>query len=71
MFLFLSGEHAISPDEVKSLNNSLAKISAKDIQIKHKAKVVDYLTIALNMNSVEREIRPALELLLSELQTHA
>jgi tyrosine-protein phosphatase YwqE len=70
-FLSLGEEHVISPEEAKSLNDFLAKISAQDIPIIHKARVADYLLIAFNMNSVESHISPALDLLLSELLTHA
>ena len=70
-FLSLDGEHSISPDEVKLLNEDLARISAQDVPVSHRAKVADYLISALNMNSVRHEITPALDLLLAELQACA
>ena len=69
--LSLDGEHNISAEEAQSLNEDLAKISAIDIPIIHRVQIVDYLINALNANSVENEIRPALDLLLSELQMPA
>ena len=67
-FLSLNGEHSFSPEEAQSLNENLAKISVQDISIDHRAQVADYLIMSFNMNSVDRDISPALDLLLSELQ---
>lgn len=58
----------ISATEAQSLNEELAKISLNDIPRDSRALVADYLTVALNMQSVRKEISQALDSLLSELQ---
>ncbi|PXX45492.1 hypothetical protein [Undibacterium pigrum] len=58
----------ISATEAQSLNEELAKISLNDIPLDCRALVADYLTLALNMQSVRKEISPALDSLLSEIQ---
>lgn len=58
----------ISATEAQSLNEKLAKISLNDIPRDCRALVADYLTVALNMQSVRKEISQALDSLLSELQ---
>ena len=58
----------ISATEAQSLNEELSKISLNDIPHDCRALVADYLTVALNMQSVRKEISPALDSLLSELQ---
>lgn len=58
----------ISATEAQSLNEELAKISFNDIPLDCRAHVADYLTVALNMQSVRKEISQAFDSLLSELQ---
>ncbi len=70
-FLSLNGEYFISTEEAQSLNEDLATISALDIPNGDRARVADYLISALNLHSVRREISPALDSLLSELQSQA
>lgn len=65
---FRDADEDISSAEAQALNEGLARISLKDIPIDRRAFVADYLTTALNMESVRQEISPALDLLLSELQ---
>ena len=42
--------------------------SVADIPVVDRPQVLGYLEVALNMNSVEHDIRPILESLCSELQ---
>jgi ethanolamine utilization microcompartment shell protein EutS len=67
-FIKLEEEHDISPDDAQSLNKDLATKSISDIPEGHRARVEGYLTVALNMNSVEHDIRASLDSLLSDLQ---
>lgn len=70
-FASLGEEHDIQPKEAKALNAYLANLSAEDIPSPLKARLADYLIAAFNMNSIEAEISPALDLLLRKLQEHA
>ena len=59
---FLSEEsHTISFDEAQSLNLSLSKASLEDIPEQQRGMVLDYLIVALNMQSVDPQIAPSLD----------
>jgi len=70
VFLSLKGDHFISHEDAKSLNDCLAKVAIQDIPLIHRDRVADYLTTALNMNSMTREISQSLDLLLLGIKTH-
>jgi hypothetical protein len=67
-YLTLDELHVISAGDTQSLNACLAIRSAESIPITHRAAVIDYLLIALNINSVDENDRNCLELLLANLQ---
>lgn len=67
-FLALDEEHTIASHETQSLNSDLASTLAENIPNSRRARVADYLVTALNMESVDDDVRPNLELLLGELQ---
>ena len=67
-FLALDEEHTIASHEVQSFNSDLASTPAENIPNSHRVRVADYLVAALNMKSVDDDIRTNLELLLGELQ---
>lgn len=67
-FLALDEEHTIASHEAQSLNSDLASTPAENIPNSHRARVAGYLVAALNMKSVDDDIRTNLELLLGELQ---
>ena len=67
-FLTLAETHTISPDEAQSLNMSLSKASVDDIPEQQRAVILDYLVVALNMNSVEPQIAASLDDLYTELE---
>ncbi|MAM00284.1 MAG: hypothetical protein CL583_17735 [Alteromonadaceae bacterium] len=59
---FLSGDlHTISFDEAQSLNLSLSKASLEDIPEQQRGMILDYLIVALNMQSVDPQIAPSLD----------
>lgn len=68
-FLSLAETHTISPDEAQSLNMSLSKASVDDIPEQQRSVVLDYLVVALNMNSVDPKIAPSLDDLRTNLES--
>lgn len=66
--LSLAEAHTISPDEAQSLNMCLSKASVDDIPEQQRGVVLDYLVVALNMNSVEPQILASLDDLRTELE---
>jgi len=60
-FLSLGDTHSISSDEAESLNYSLSTVSIEDIPEQKRRRVLDYLVVALNMNSVDPRIKPNLD----------
>lgn len=64
----LKDDDVVSHEKAQLLNECLARISCQDILPQHREKISDYLVMALNMDSVQLNLRPALDLLLSSLQ---
>lgn len=60
-FLSLGETHIISSDEAESLNYSLSTVFVEDIPEQQRQRVLDYLVVALNMNSVDPQIAPNLD----------
>lgn len=58
----------LSPNDCQQINSGLSKINISDIPKEQLGNVADYLTTALNMNSVQKQHVDALDTLLSELQ---
>jgi hypothetical protein len=67
-FLALEGEFHITPEEAQKLNESLSRISADSLLETDKSRVLDYLIVALNMNSVDRLQKHSLDKLVLSLQ---
>ncbi len=67
-FLSLPETHDISADEAQILNLSLSKASVEDIPEPQRDVVLDYLTVALNMNSIDAEIVANLDALRTDLE---
>lgn len=67
-FLSLPQEHKLSFEDCQSLNKDLALKSFDNIPITSRSLVNEYLVNALNIDSVESEIKDALESLLEKLQ---
>ncbi|AIY66551.1 hypothetical protein [Pseudoalteromonas piratica] len=67
-FLALPEEHFIDAESATKLNLDLSTKTISDIPTEKRALVSEYLLNALNMNSVESNIKPALDNLLTELQ---
>lgn len=70
-FIALDEEHSISSQDAQSLNDCLARTSAESIPTDQRGRVADYLTTALNMESVSQETVARLESLLGNLQSQA
>lgn len=67
-FIKFDGNYTMKWEEAAELNADLAKKSASDIPIENRQKVMSYLTVSLNMNSVDWHIQKDLDNLLFELQ---
>lgn len=67
-FFALEGYFTISPKEAQDLNKKLSELSASDIPREKVDHVLDYLIAALNMDSVEMDIKPMIEKLTADLQ---
>jgi hypothetical protein len=67
-FLALEGEFEISSKDAQGLNRNLSDLSASDIPREKVDHVLDYLIVALNMDSVEMEIRARIDKLTTDLQ---
>ena len=71
-FLKMSADEIMTHEEAGLLNEDLATKSVSNIpEQKNRAMVADYLVTALNMNSIEHDLVPSLELLLTTLQETA
>lgn len=66
--LSLDPEHTLTADECQLLNHDLSLKSFTDIPVNARNQIEDYLTMALNMNSVEGNIKSKLDDLLVQLQ---
>lgn len=67
-FLALEGEFEISPEDAQGLNRNLSDLSASDIPLEKVDQVLDYLIVALNMDSVDTTIRARIDKLTTDLQ---
>jgi hypothetical protein len=67
-YMSLNEEHTLSPDDAQALNSDLAFRSPSDIPEEYRPRVADYIVVALNMGSVERQLIPSMEKLLQSLQ---
>jgi len=67
-FLDHEGEFEISARDAQKLNRDLSAISASDIPKEKVDHVLDYLIAALNMESVDPDIKAKIENLASDLQ---
>ena len=67
-FLALDEEHDISPEQAQLLNRDLATKSVSSIPESGRRRVLEYLVTALNLNSVEHDIRAKLDSLVADLQ---
>lgn len=67
-FLTLEGEFEIPPEDAQGLNRNLSDLSASDIPLEKIDQVLDYLILALNMDSVDTTIRARIDKLTTDLQ---
>ena len=67
-FLAREGEFEISPEDAQELNRNLSGLSASDIPLEKVDQVLDYLILALNMDSVDTTIRAKIDKLTTDLQ---
>lgn len=67
-FLDLEGEFEISPKDAQELNQNFSDISAINIPREKVDHVLDYLIVALNMDSVDLTIKKRLDKLTADLQ---
>ena len=59
----------ITPDSAIYVNRQLSHLSVKDIPLNYASCVIDYLSSALNLNSVSPELVQPLDRLLSDLHS--
>lgn len=67
-YLALDEMHTVLPEQSRSLIADLANRPSSDTPMSDRARVADYLTMALNMQSIEHDLVPAIERLLQDLQ---
>ena len=67
-FLALEGEFEISPEDAQGLNRNLSDLSASDIPLEKVDQVLDYLIVALNMDSIDTKIKARIDKLTTDLQ---
>lgn len=67
-FLALEGDFEISPEDAQGLNRNLSDLFAPDIPLEKVDQVLDYLIVALNMDSVDTTIRARIDKLTTDLQ---
>lgn len=67
-FLAREGEFEISSEDAQALNRNLSDLSASDIPLEKVDYVLDYLVVALNMESVDVTLRSRMENLTTGLQ---
>lgn len=58
----------LSPEQAAELNLQLARTSSNELSPQQGRHIADYITIELNMNSVDVDLRSGLEALLEALQ---
>lgn len=67
-FLTLEGEFEISPEDAQALNRNLSDLSASNIPLEKVDQVLDYLIVALNMDSIDTKIKARIDKLTTDLQ---
>lgn len=67
-FLSMTDGEVITPDQASQLNLVLAKISVTDIPTDNRNQISDYLTTALNIQSIDISLIDKLEALLQSIQ---
>jgi hypothetical protein len=67
-YMMLDEQHALSADDLQSLNSDLSVRSRSDIPEEYKDRVADYIIAALNMEAVEPKLVPSIQKLLQDLQ---
>jgi len=60
-FLNLDETHTLSSEEVQALNYNLSIVKLKNIPIKHRSRVLDYIVNALNFHAVSPDIVATLD----------
>lgn len=68
-FLSLEDDGYISPDQAAALNRDLAAKTSSDIAPDDRQNVLDYLLRAMEVNSVDHDIRGKIDALISDLQS--
>jgi hypothetical protein len=68
-FLSLEDGGYISPDQAAALNRDLAAKTSSDIAPDDRQNVLDYLLRAMEVNSVDYDIRGKIDALISDLQS--
>lgn len=67
-FLTMADGEVLTPQQAAALNSELATTPSSDLSVEQGRQVADYLTVALNINSVDPILTAELEALLSGLQ---
>lgn len=67
-FLTMTDGEVLTPQQAAALNSELATTPCSDLSAEQGRQVADYLTVALNINSVDPIVTTKLEALLSALQ---
>ncbi|TBC02110.1 hypothetical protein [Rhizobium ruizarguesonis] len=68
-FLSLEDGGYISPDQAAALNRDLSAKTLSDIAPDDRQNVLDYLLRAMEVNSVDHDIRGKIDALISDLQS--
>ncbi|MGV1768414.1 hypothetical protein [Rhizobium rhizogenes] len=68
-FLSLEDGGYISPDQAAALNRDLSAKTLSDIAPDERQNVLDYLLRAMEVNSVDHDIRGKIDALISDLQS--
>ena len=68
-FLSLEDGGCISPDQAAALNRDLSAKTLSDIAPDDRQNVLDYLLKAMEVNSVDHDIRGKIDALISDLQS--
>lgn len=68
-FLCLEDDGYISPDQAAALNRDLAAKTSSDVAPDDRQNVLDYLLRAMEVNSVDHDIRGKIDALISDLQS--
>lgn len=67
-FLTMADGEVLTPEQAAAFNSKLATTPSSDLSVEQGRQVADYLTVALNINSVDPILTTELEGLLSALQ---